>query len=544
MKPGTLTCVTTITLFAALAAPIQLAAQEQNKPQPALAVPLQLAAQEQQPNKQQPRYRLVDIGTFGGPESYINPPFSLGSPNQINRRGTAVGASATSIPTTSVSDPAICGGIDGLVPFVNHAFEWQNGVITDLGSLSGPGNCSVATAVNANGEAVGQSEISVIDPLFGFNELRAVVWQNGHITDLGTFGGAHSIGVDINSRGQVVGLALNTIPDPFSLLDFGIGGSSNGTQTRAFLWEGSSLQDLGTLGGNDAQAGLVNELGQVAGFSYTNTTPNPTTGIPTLDPFLWDHNTMTDLGTLGGTNGGPTALNNRGQVIGSSNLAGDQTSHPFLWSQEKLIDLYNNTTGGNPLTADAINDGGEIVGAAAFPTQAYDAYLRRAGVATDLGHLNGDCNSEALAINSAGRIAGTSFSCDGVTQRAFLWQNGWLVDLNSLIPPGSSLQLVWPMAINDRGEIAGLGVPSGCAPTDVNTCGHGFVLIPCGEGEKGCGGSAASPAATTQNNPGSATARSTTTTPANPAVSGRPATVLDRLRSRWGQRYRVPGPTN
>lgn len=44
---------------------------------------------------------------------------------------------------------------------------------------------------------------------------------------------------------------------------------------------------------------------------------------------------MIDLGTLEGTNSGvdgPTILlNNRGQVAGTSTLAGDSTYHPFVW---------------------------------------------------------------------------------------------------------------------------------------------------------------------------------------------------------------------
>ena len=48
---------------------------------------------------------------------------------------------------------------------------------------------------------------------------------------------------------------------------------------------------------------------------------------------------MADLGTLGGTLGSATALNNRGQVVGLSSTAGNQGAHPFLWSRGKLTDL-------------------------------------------------------------------------------------------------------------------------------------------------------------------------------------------------------------
>jgi uncharacterized membrane protein len=164
MKDRRLISVIAIAVFTLLTGSTSLAAQDATAPA----------------NKaQHHHYKLIDIGTFGGPESYINPFDTLGSPNQINGRGTAVGGSATSIPTTSVSNFFICGGASGAVPFVNHAFEWQNGVVTDLRSLGRPSNCSVATGINANGEIAGQSEIGIVDPVLGIDELRAVVWKNG-----------------------------------------------------------------------------------------------------------------------------------------------------------------------------------------------------------------------------------------------------------------------------------------------------------------------------------------------------------------------------
>jgi probable HAF family extracellular repeat protein len=471
VKSRKLILVTAITLFAVLAIPIQLAAQEQ--------------ARDNHHVKHH-HYKLIDIGTFGGPASFFNATFN--SVPALNNRGLAVGDSGTSTPIPPNGGCFFCGGIVGLVPFVFHAFELREAVVIDLGALPPvASNSSIAQAITSKGDnIVGASENAVIDPLIpSITEIRAVVWREGQIIDLGTLGGNQSAAFAINDRGQVAGFSTNAVPDPLSILYF-ILGSPNGTQTRAFLWDKhSGMQDLGSLGGGDAFGTFLNRHGQVAGFSYTNSTPNATTGLPTIDPFLWDGSTMLDLGTLGGTNGNPTALNNGGQVIGFSNLSGDNSFHPFLWEEGKLIDLYTSTVGGNPITANAINDAGEIVGAAAFPAQPFDAYLWRHGVATDLGHLKSDCSSEAWAMNSAGQIVVISFSCDGANPRAALWEDGSLVDLNTLIPAGSSLQLFSPQAINDRGEIAGLGLPSGCSSQIDGLCGRAFVLIPCDENHQG-----------------------------------------------------------
>jgi hypothetical protein len=86
----------------------------------------------------------------------------------------------------------------------------------------------------------------------------------------------------------------------------------------------------------------------------------------------------------------------------------------------------------------------------------------------------------------------------GVGEHAFLWEGGGpIVDLNTLIPPGSSLQLTYAVAINDAGEIVGFGVAPGVPPEDYETQGHAYILIPCDDnhsGVEGCDYSMVEPA--------------------------------------------------
>jgi probable HAF family extracellular repeat protein len=240
------------------------------------------------------------------------------------------------------------------------------------------------------------------------------------------------------------------------------------------------MQDLGTLGGPDAVPITVNEAGQIAGFSYTNSTPNPTTGLPTLDPFLWENGKMIDLGSLGGTfnvgQDGPD-VNNRGQVVDQSNLY----FHPYLWTKPgPMQDL--GTLGGNMGDAKKITDAGEVIGwATNAGDQAVLAFLWRDGVMTNLGTVDGDPCSIAEGINSKVQIVGVSWDCTTFLH-AFLWEKGSIVDLNTLVPPGSGVELTYADQINERGEITVNG-------TLLDGDNHAFLLIPCDEdhpGVEGC----------------------------------------------------------
>jgi probable HAF family extracellular repeat protein len=196
---------------------------------------------------------------------------------------------------------------------------------------------------------------------------------------------------------------------------------------------------------------------------------------------------MRDLGTLGGTCALPLGLNNRGQVVGFSELPGDLAIHAFLWADSKMLDL--GTLGGGFSEAYVINEAGEVVGDSVDSRGVAVAFLWEKGVMINLGFLTGDCASSARSVNSNGQIVGySSTPCDfkGV-RRAVLWEDGSMVDLNTLIRPGSGIQVALAEAINDRGEIAADGAPSGCEI--VENCGHAVLLIPCDEGHpdiEGC----------------------------------------------------------
>jgi probable HAF family extracellular repeat protein len=125
------------------------------------------------------------------------------------------------------------------------------------------------------------------------------------ITDLGMLpGDTGSIGQAINAVGEVTGSSMQ----------------SNGVG-HAYLWNGTAMQDLGTLGGSSSGGSGINDHAEVTGESKIS-------GDMAYHAFLWNGTAMQDLGTLGGSNSGGIGINNRGEVAGFSNTFGGAT-HAF-----------------------------------------------------------------------------------------------------------------------------------------------------------------------------------------------------------------------
>ena len=461
----------------------------------------------QQAKAQHHHYKLIDMGTLGGPNSIVNEVFyeidnGTAGARMISDQGVVAGQADTSTP-----DP-LCYFDDCFYP---NTFQWQDGMLTDLGALPGA-QYSSPNWISGNGLIAGISETGQNDPLTALPEGHGVVWRNGAITDVGNLqGGYETFAWGVNNHEQVVGSSTNGTPDPYSYYYTQILGFNGGTQSRAFLWdEQNGMQDLGTLGGPDAWAAFVNEQGQVAGISLTSFTPNPDNGatcaanVPPQDPFVWDKSTgMVDIGSFGGTCGAPQAMNNRGQVVGGSYLAGNAVVHAFQWDKRghpRMRDL--GTLGGDNSVALWVDDSGDVVGYADIPNPSgcsgagcvHHAVLWRNGVAMDLGSIGTDPCSRAISINAGGQIVGFTVAvCGTVPTRGFLWENGGpAIDLNTLV--NTDMALLYPLYINDGGEIAGNGVlPNGDT--------HAFLLIPCDENHpdnEGCDYSAVDTNATGQ----------------------------------------------
>ena len=467
MKFETMNRVLTATLLATLVIP---------------GVVAQSTAKPHHPH-QYHHYQIVDPGTFGGPSAGLQNP-SFPRVGVLNNSGTLVGAA----DGTAV-DP-FCGNPPNCLIF--NAFQWQNGVTTNLGVLPG-GFTSQSQWISENGLIVGLGDNGQWDPVAGFPlpQLHGILWEHESMTDLGTLpeGGYLSFPNGVNNRGEVVGSAQNLVPDANSM------SPGYGTQTRAFYWKNGVMQDLGTLGtGTDAQAALINDRGQVVGWSYTNSTPSAICAgqynwgfFLTTGSFIWDkHHGMRDIGGLGGTCTLAQDLNSRGQIVGDSALTGDTLLHPFVWdSATGMTDL--GTASGNYGEARAINEHGDVVGQVcdAAYTSCPAALWRKAGGKwrmTNLGTIvigAGGC-AKSTSVNASAQVVGTDW-CTNPALPFLSEDGGHVVDLNTLVPPNSGIQLVEGVQINDRGEIAVQG-------PDANGNNHAVLLIPCDENHPGVEG--------------------------------------------------------
>jgi probable HAF family extracellular repeat protein len=284
------------------------------------------------------------------------------------------------------------------------------------------------------------------------------------------------------------GVSANAINDNEQIAGNTKTGTFSNTQTGAFSYNGTTFNTIGSE--NTAQG--INQLGQIAGsqvkvnpFGRTNGT-NP--AIYDLDTQSWsvaDVTTFRSRGRRKGVYAGLmrlTDINDSGIAVGNKSfsgliysikpfilLPGAQTAEFLSWS---VIPYGGTARAINNLNHFVGTTGHRFLGSKSARTVYNHAYFYDYNNAdfVDLGTLSGavDSVSSANDINESDQVVGSSTLFEVVntrlvprTSHAFIWENGTMTDLNDLIPTNTGWVLVSATAINDNGDIVGLGIKNG-----------------------------------------------------------------------------------
>jgi probable HAF family extracellular repeat protein len=295
-------------------------------------------------------------------------------------------------------------------------------------------------------------------------DLNIVVenWSNGgaNYSEFrpGTLPGTtRSIAKAFNDSGAIVGFAETA--DANGNI-YAANGFTRLLPQRAFVYRNgefidlSALPPLNTAHGSEATA--INNQGEVAGHW---TDANGT------HAFLYRNGTIVTLGSLSAPDDTTSkTINNSGQVAGNSRVAGgNRFPHTFLYDQGKFSDIGILAGWEWTETVD-MNDSGTIVGGLRRGNHENACFIYANGVMKDMGVVGsaGSTSCRVSQINNQGVVVGDSSETPRPphleSRTAALYENGKMVNLNSLISPTDALvrnnvRLKNAIAINDRGEI-------------------------------------------------------------------------------------------
>jgi probable HAF family extracellular repeat protein len=315
--------------------------------------------------------------------------------------------------------------------------------VTDIGTLGGLE--SYCTAISNNGWIVGGAKNTL-------GQTKAFRFRNGEMTNLGSLPGLlYASANGVNEHGDVVGVSAAAV-------------NLFGSTAQPWLVRNQQWLDLDPFNnGVYATAMDINSAGVVIGT-------NSFTGAGSVESFVWSSGLPQALNGLVGDTCRihyGTSINDMGVSVGYSaapGVCGDERA--YVHAGGLMMEL--GTLGGSNSRANNINEAGEIVGFAELPTGQNRAAVWRNGQISSLGTLGG--SSFAVDNNNDDVIVGY-FIDNRNLQRACVWLNGNMLDLNALIDPATGWRLLIATGVNDDGYIVGQGRnPQGRL--------RGFVLTP------------------------------------------------------------------
>lgn len=204
---------------------------------------------------------------------------------------------------------------------------------------------------------------------------------------------------------------------------------------------GTTITDLGTLGGNWSDASAVNDSGLVTGLMSENDDGHV---------YTYQNGKFIDLfPILDGLTGEPTGLNQNGVIASATNVNGFffPTTYDASTGARTVISGLGGQSGNLVGFATAVNNFGQAVGYAYVPSGEWHPFFYSAGLTTDLGCLPGEdvpCYGYALGINDTGEIVGGTGK-----EHAFRWKEG---EMKRLDPDGMTGRAY---AVNSQGQITG-----------------------------------------------------------------------------------------
>ena len=321
--------------------------------------------------------------------------------------------------------------------------------ITDLGTLGGTE--SFAYAINDPGQIVGKSRLP------GDTSTHDFLYRKGELTDLSP----------LDSGNIQTGWPTGINDDGLIASGVVVGGIYYPALFDSMTGEITLLGSFGGLffGEFTGVATSVNKYGQAAGYSYLDSLNR--------HAFLYSDGVMTDIGSFGGYSFA-LGINDFGTIVGTSSELVNGVGHAFIYSQGAMTEINPFGSLRNESSARGINNRGQVVGEALTNAgNGFRGFVYRAGTITDVGTLDGGRNSYAFALNERGQVVGIAdrpyvstcwdpiggyVPCTRYIQRAVLYDNSELKDLNSLIPADSGWDLSWAFGINNRGQIIGYGL--------------------------------------------------------------------------------------